>query len=110
MHQLYFPPKSLNIPGRVILSISQEEGRAKKRITVLNQRFLLPTGFTSVDVIPLGDGIFFKEAGSSWPITQLGCRFENAEEMWAHILPLISEVYAMGLDAGRSSPPKHSVW
>ena len=100
MHQLYFPPKSLNIPGRVILSISQEEGRAKKRITVLNQNFLLPTGFTSVDVIPLGDGVFFKEGDSSWPIAQLGCRFEDAEEMWADLLPIISEAYLHGRDEG----------
>ena len=110
MHQLYVAPKNCNVAGRVILSISQEEGRAKKRITVLRQDFPIPPGFESVDVIPLGDGAIFKEADSSWPIAQLGCRFEDAEAHWADLLPILSEAYGLGLDAGRSSPPKHSVW
>jgi len=102
MNQLYFPPRSLNIPARVILSISQEDGVDKKRITLLRQDFPLPDGYSSVDAMPHGDRVVFKESGSSWPIAEMGCNFEDAEELWGDLLPIIAEAYLLGMDAGQT--------
>ena len=112
MHQLYVAPKNCNVAGRVILAISQEDGCTKKRITVLRQNLPLPFGFSSVDVIPHEGGVQFREAGTSWPIAKVRCQFECSEEDWADLLPILSEAYLIGVEAGQntSGQQKNSNW
>ena len=110
MNFLYIAPKNYNVSSRVIVAIAQDESTQTKKLSVLRQNYQLPVGYASVECFPSERGVLFREAGTSWPVAELGCSFDDAEFIWSDLLALISEAYVMGLEAGRASPKKHSLW
>ena len=53
-------------------------------------------GYASVEAWDRGGEVIICTSETSRAIAHLGCGFENAEECWADMLPVISNVYVEG--------------
>ena len=60
-------------------------------------------GYASVEAWDRGGEVIICTSETTRAIAHLGCGFENAEECWADMLPVISNVYVEGWQEGRSA-------
>ena len=86
----------------VVLAV--DERGPTKILKLISPLMVLPWGVISVEASPSGNGVQISETDS--PTKVLGllpCKFEEVENLWVGLLPLLSQSYLQGNSDGREA-------